>query len=224
MTDVSHKPVSEEGLASRRLPPLYPIVDVDLCAMRGLDPLAVAQACLDGGARLLQLRRKGSSAGSGALLALTRAVLTTAGRYDAKVIVNDRTDVAMMGPADGVHVGQQDLPADIVRQLLGPCRLIGVSTHTPDQVDEAVSGPADYVAVGPVFRTNTKDTGYAAQGLGLIRHAAGRGKPVVAIGGITLATAPEILSAGADSVAVISDILEGGQIAARVRAYLEGPG
>jgi thiamine-phosphate pyrophosphorylase len=223
VTDASHRPVSE-ALASRRLPRLYPIVDVDLCAMRGLDPLAVAQACLDGGARLLQLRRKGSSAGSGALLALTRAVLTTAGRYDANVIVNDRTDIAMMGPADGVHVGQQDLPADIVRQLLGPGRLIGVSTHTPDQVDEAVSGPADYVAVGPVFRTNTKDTGYAAQGLGLIRQAAGRGKPVVAIGGITLTTAPEILSAGADSVAVISDILEGGQIAARVRAYLEGPG
>lgn len=190
--------------------------------MRGLDPLAVAEACLDGGARLLQLRRKGSSAGSGALLALTRAVLTTARRYEAKVIVNDRTDVAMMGPADGVHIGQQDLPADMVRRLLGTDRLIGVSTHTPEQVDEALAGPADYVAVGPVFRTNTKDTGYAAQGLGLIGQAVGRGKPVVAIGGITLVTAPEILSAGADSVAVISDLLEGGQIAARVRAYLEG--
>lgn len=192
--------------------------------MRGLDPLSVANACLDGGARLLQLRCKGSAAGSGALLALTRAVLAIAGGYSAEVIVNDRTDVAMMAPANGVHIGQQDLPVDIVRRLLGPARMIGISTHTPEQVDEALAGPADYVAVGPVFRTNTKDTGYAAQGLGLVRGAAGRGKPVVAIGGITLATAPDILAAGAASVAVISDLLEGGRIAARVRAYLDGVG
>ena len=192
--------------------------------MRGLDPLDVAKACLDGGARLLQLRRKGSSAGSGALLELTRAVLTAAGSYDAQVIVNDRTDVAMMAPGAGVHIGQQDLPAELVRQLLGSDRTIGVSTHTPEQVDEVLAGPADYVAVGPVFRTNTKDTGYAAQGLGLVRRAAGRGKPVVAIGGITLATAPDVLAAGAASVAVISDLLEGGRIAARVRAYLDGVG
>ena len=221
MTDVSHKPASA-GSAPQPLPTLYPIVDVDLCAMRGLDPLIVAQACLDGGARLLQLRRKGSSAGSGMLLALARAVVTAAGPYGATVIVNDRIDVAMMAAAHGVHVGQQDLPAATARRLLGPARIVGVSTHTPEQVDEAISGPADYVAVGPVFRTNTKETGYAARGLELVRRAAGRGKPVVAIGGITLSTAPEILAVGAASVAVISDLLEGGQIASRVRAYLEG--
>lgn len=190
--------------------------------MRGLDPLAVARACLDGGAGLLQVRRKGSAAGSGALLSVTRAIGAAAKAYDAMVIVNDRVDVAMMAPAKGVHVGQQDLPVEIARQLLGPSRMIGLSTHTPEQVDEALAGPSDYVAVGPVFRTNTKDTGYAARGLELVRYAAGRGKPVVAIGGITLATAPGILSAGAASVAVISDLLEGGQIAARVRAYLDG--
>ena len=192
--------------------------------MRGLDPLAVLQACLDGGARLLQLRRKGNAGGSGALLSLTRAALDATRGYEAMLIVNDRTDIVMIAPADGVHVGQQDLPAELVRRLVGPDRMIGVSTHTPEQVDEALAGPSDYVAVGPVFRTSTKETGYEAQGLGLVRHAAHRGKPVVAIGGITLRTAPEIVAAGAASVAVISDLLDGGQITARVRAYLDGLG
>jgi thiamine-phosphate pyrophosphorylase len=223
VTDVSPRPVSGSRLA-RPLPTLYPIIDADLCAMRGLDPLSVARACLDGGARLLQVRRKGSAGGTGALLTLSSAIVEAARAYDAMVIVNDRADVAMMASADGVHVGQQDLPAAVVRTLIGPERMVGVSTHTPEQVDEALAGPADYVAVGPVFRTNTKDTGYTARGLDLVKQASGRGKPVVAIGGITLATAPEILAAGAASVAVISDLLEGGQVASRVRAYLGAHG
>ena len=114
--------------------------------------------------------------------------------------------------------------ADNYVRLLGAVRLIGVSTHTPEQVDEALAGPADYVAVGPVFGTTTKDTGYSARGLDLVRQASGRGKPVVAIGGITLAAVPGILAAGASSVAVISDLLEGGQVATRVREYLRAQG
>ena len=192
--------------------------------MRGIDPLSAARACLEGGARLLQVRRKGTAGGTGALLTLASAVVEMARDYDAMVIVNDRADVAMLASAHGVHVGQQDLPPSVVRPLIGSTRMIGVSTHTLAQVDEALAGPADYVAVGPVFRTNTKDTGYTARGLDLVRQAAGRGKPVVAIGGITLATAPEILAAGAASVAVISDLLEGNQITARVRAYLAAHG
>ena len=223
MTDVSPRLVSGGRLA-RPLPTLYPIIDADLCAMRGLDPLAVAQACLDGGARLLQVRRKGSAGGTGALLTLASAVVEAARAYDAMVIVNDRADVAVLSSADGVHVGQQDLPAAVVATLVGPGRMIGVSTHTPEQVDEALAGPAHYVAVGPVFSTSTKDTGYTARGLDLVTRASGRGKPVVAIGGITLATAPAILAAGAASVAVISDLLEGNQITARVRAYLTAHG
>ena len=223
MTDVSPRPVNARR-SSEPLPALYPIIDVDLCGMRGLDPLVVAKACLDGGARLLQVRRKGSAGGTGALLTLTRDIVDAARGYDARVIVNDRPDIAMMAAAHGVHVGQQDLPAATARTLLGAGRLIGVSTHTPEQVDEALAGPADYVAVGPVFGTTTKDTGYTARGLELVRQASGRGKPVVAIGGITLATAPGILAAGAASVAVISDLLEGGQVAARVREYLRAQG
>jgi thiamine-phosphate pyrophosphorylase len=223
VTDVSRRPASSSRLA-RPLPTLYPIIDADLCAMRGLDPLAVAQACLDGGARLLQVRRKGSAGGTGALLTLASAVVAAARAYDAMVIVNDRADVAVLASADGVHVGQQDLPAAVVATLLGPGCMIGVSTHTPEQVDEALSGPAHYVAVGPVFRTTTKETGYTARGLDLVKQASGRGKPVVAIGGITLTTAPEILAAGAASVAIISDLLEGNQITSRVRAYLAAHG
>lgn len=192
--------------------------------MRDLDPLTVARACLEGGARLLQVRRKGAAGGSGALLALARTIVEAARGCGAHVIVNDRSDIALIAQADGVHVGQQDLPATAVRNLLGPGQIIGVSTHTPEQLDDALAGPADYVAVGPVFRTNTKETGYTARGLDLIRQAADRGKPVVAIGGITLETAPDILSAGASSVAVISDLFEGGEVAARVRAYLRALG
>lgn len=223
MRDVSPR-LASASRSLEPLPALYPIIDVDLCGMRGLDPLAVAKACLDGGARLLQVRRKGSGAGTGALLALTRDVVDAARGYDAGVIVNDRPDIAMMAAAHGVHVGQQDLPCVTARSLLGARRLVGVSAHTPAQVDEALAGPADYVAVGPVFRTSTKDTGYSPRGLDLVRQAAGRGKPVVAIGGITLAAVPAILAAGASSVAVISDLLEGGPIAARVREYLQAPG
>jgi thiamine-phosphate pyrophosphorylase len=135
------------------------------------------------------------------------------------VIVNDRADIARMARAAGVHVGQDDLPPDAVRDVLGG-GVIGLSTHDPQQVDEALRTAADYVAVGPVFGTATKDTGYSARGLELVGRAAGRGKPVVAIGGITLARAPEVIGAGAGSVAVITDLLSGGDPESRVREYI----
>ena len=219
MTDASLRPASAGG-APRVLPPLYPIIDVDLCGLRGLDPLTVARGCLDGGARLLQVRRKAMTGGTGTLLALIREIVAAARLFRADVIVNDRADLALLADAEGVHVGQYDLPAAAARRLIGAGRIVGVSTHTAAQVDEALAEPSDYIAVGPVFHTSTKDTGYNPRGIELVRQASGRGKPVVAIGGISLATAPEILAAGATSVAVISDLLEGGQIASRVQAYL----
>jgi len=206
----------------RLLPALYPIIDVDLCALRGLDPLAFARACLAGGARLLQVRQKGSTGGGGALLALTREVVRAAHAVDAHVIVNDRADITLMAGAAGVHVGQQDLPAAVVRALLGNDAIVGVSTHTPEQIDEAVAGPADYLAVGPVFRTATKETGYTPRGLELVTQAAGRGKPVVAIGGVTRENARAVLAAGAASVALISDLLSDADPEARVRQMVEG--
>ena len=138
---------------------------------------------------------------------------------DARVIINDRADIAAMSRAAGVHVGQEDLPVDRARAIVGAAAIVGVSTHDEHQVASALISSATYVAVGPIFSTTTKDTGYGARGLALIRAAAGRGKPIVAIGGITLETAPAVIAAGAASVAVISDLLVADP-AARVRHYL----
>ena len=125
----------------------------------------------------------------------------------ARVIVNDRADIAALSRAAGVHVGQDDLAVEDARAIVGPDALVGVSTHDAAQVREALATSATYVAVGPIFRTGTKETGYEPRGLELIREASGRGKPIVAIGGITIETAPQVISAGASAVAVISDLL-----------------
>ena len=204
------------------LPPLYPIIDIDLCRMRGRDPVALALAFADGGARVMQVRQK--SAGSRDLLTVCREVIEATRALAVTVIVNDRADVAVMAGAGGVHIGQDDLPAAAVRGIVGPSPWIGLSTHTPAQVDDALAADVDYLAVGPIFRTATKDTGYGARGLELIRHAAGRGRPVVAIGGLTVDTARAALDAGATSVAIISDLLAAPDPAARVRTYLSRPG
>jgi thiamine-phosphate pyrophosphorylase len=143
----------------------------------------------------------------------------------AQIIVNDRADVARLADAAGVHVGQDDLAPEAVRRLVGPDRIIGFSTHTTAQLDRAVQLPVDYVAVGPIFGTASKDTGYAAVGLRLVEEASARarprGLPVVAIGGITLERAPGVIRAGADSVAIISDLLSTGDPRARVSQYLD---
>jgi thiamine-phosphate pyrophosphorylase len=203
--------------AQRTAIPIYPIIDTAVCRARGTDPIALVAACLRGGAELLQIRAKDDS--SAALLALVeRAVATTRG-HDARLIVNDRADIARLANADGVHVGQTDLPVESVRSIVGSDKIVGLSTHDPAQVDAALATDASYIAVGPIFATGTKDTGYDARGLDLIRYAAGRGKPVVAIGGITLERAPEVIAAGASALAVITDILAGDDPESRVRAY-----
>lgn len=124
--------------------------------------------------------------------------------------------------AAGVHVGQDDLPAAAARRQLGADAIIGLSTHSPAQIDAAVREPLSYLAVGPVFGTRTKQTGYDAVGLDLVRTAAAAAGtvPVVAIGGITLDTCVAVVDAGATSVAVIGDLLTGGDPQARVAAYL----
>ena len=135
--------------------------------------------------------------------------------------MNDRADVARLAGADGVHVGQDDLSVDQVRHVLGSDAIVGISTHDEAQIAAAALTSASYIAVGPIYGTATKDTGYAARGLDLVRLAATTGKPVVAIGGITLERAPEVLEAGATSVAVISDLVTGGDPERRVRQFLE---
>jgi len=145
--------------------------------------------------------------------------------YGATVIVNDRADIARLADAGGVHVGQDDLAPDAARVLVGPERIIGFSTHSVAQLDAALDQPIDYVAIGPVFGTASKDTGYDAIGLTLVEEAARRARPrgleVVAIGGITIERAADVIRAGATSVAVISDLLATGDPRARVSQYLD---
>ena len=202
-------------------PRLYAIVDAGRAARSGWAPVDLARAYLVGGARLLQLRAPGVDTGT--LVDWARQIVALAAPRGARVIVNDRCDVALLSGADGVHVGQDDLPASVARELLGPGAVLGLSTHDAPQVEAALRQPVSYVAVGPVHDTRTKDTGYAPVGLEAVRRAAlaAGGLPVVAIGGITLEAAPAVLRAGAASVAVISDLLRGGDPAGRVGAWLE---
>jgi len=209
-------------MSQPRLPSLYVICDTDVCRAAGWTPLDFASACLEGGARLLQIRSKGAP--SGQLLDAVTAILGLARSAGARVVVNDRADVARMAGADGVHVGQTDLSPEAVRTVVGPDAIVGLSTHTSEQTDRAVGEPLSYIAVGPVFGTATKATGYDAVGLALVRYAAGRAAtralPVVAIGGITVERARLVIDAGAQSVAVVTDLLVDNDPAARVRRFL----
>jgi thiamine-phosphate pyrophosphorylase len=203
------------------LPKLYPIVDVDVCARSGWTPRALARAYLAGGARLLQLRAK-DLAGA-AFVQLAREIVSDARAVAARVIINDRADVARLAAAAGVHVGQDDLAPRDIRALVGDEALVGLSTHTDAQIESALAEPISYLAIGPVFPTTTKATGYERVGYAAVQHAAARaarvGLPVVAIGGITLATAAEVIAAGASSLAVITDLVTTDP-EARARDYL----
>lgn len=194
-----------------------------MCMRAGWSVLDLAAAYLRGGARFIQLRAK--SMPGAELLATASFVVQLALRHQARVVINDRADIARLAGADGVHVGQEDLTPAAVRAIIGDSSIVGLSTHTIEQVDRAVREPVSYVAVGPVFGTATKATGYEPVGLERVREAARRatvrGIPLVAIGGITLENAASVLDAGAVSVAIISDLLSTGDPEARVRAYIE---
>ncbi len=201
-------------------PRLYAIVDVEVANLAGWTPRDLWRTFLAGGARLVQLRAKRLA--SGPLLDLASALAEDARQVGAVAIVNDRADLAVLAGAHGVHVGQEDLPAIDVRRVIGPEALLGLSTHTAAQVRDALSSPASYLAVGPVFGTGTKDTGCQPVGLELVRFAAAAASgrlPVVAIGGITLDRAPEVVQAGADALAVITDLTTGSP-EARVREWV----
>lgn len=204
------------------LSPLYVVLDAEVADRAGWPLVDLASACLSGGARLFQIRAKRES--SGRLLETARSISELAHREGAIVIVNDRGDVARLSGADGVHVGQDDLPVTAVRLLVGDRAVVGLSTHTGEQLAAAVLQPVTYVACGPVFETRTKATGYERVGLEMVRQAAaissGRALPLVAIGGITLDTAEEVMAAGAASIAVIGDLLSTGAPEARVREYM----
>lgn len=201
------------------LPPLYPIVDEGAANLAGYTVPALAQAFLEGGARLLQIRSK--LAPSGRFVEQAIEIAALAHPAGALVVVNDRFDVALAANLRAVHVGQDDVPVALIRRFLGPEGIIGLSTHTPAQVDAALYEAIDYLAVGPIFDTGSKDPGYEPVGLDLIAYAAGKTDlPIVAIGGITLERAKRVVEAGARSVAVIGDLLRTGDPAGRVREFL----
>jgi thiamine-phosphate pyrophosphorylase len=167
---------------------------------------------------MIQLRdKRGDLRG---LLPQARAIQTLCRAHGALFIVNDRLDLALAVGADGAHVGQDDLPAGAARRLLGPGRILGVSTHDRAQAEAARGAGADYIGFGPMFPTGTKDTGYTPRGLAGLREVrAAVGLPILAIGGITLETAAEVIAAGATAPAVISAIVAAPDIAAAASAF-----
>src|SRR5689334_6062201 len=186
-----------------KLPPLYAILDPE--QTRGRPAQRALAALVEAGVSILQLRVKSLPPVDFLELAKQARAVTRA--HGCQLIVNDRVDIALACDADGVHLGQDDLPLSAGRKLMGQ-KIIGISTHDLDQARAAERAGADYIGFGPMFGTRTKATGYEARGpemLQQIRRAVTL--PIVAIGGITEANVQEVWQAGADSVAIIGDVL-----------------
>ena len=203
---------------SFHLPKIYPITDT---ALSSLSHAEQVKDLIAGGATLIQLREKHNSAR--AFYADAYDAIRIARSAGAKVIINDRVDAALALGADGVHLGQTDMPVAAARRLLGKAAIIGFSTHNIEQVKAALKLPIDYLAFGPIFPTQSKRNADPVAGLdalGLIKSINGR-LPVVAIGGIDKSNVVEALSAGADSAAIISAIVaDTTQITKNVRDFL----
>ena len=186
------------------LPKLYAITDG---ARELTHAEQVARLCA-GGARLIQLREKQASPRE--FYRAAEAALRVARAHGARLVINDRADIALALQADGVHLGQDDLDPAAARSLLGPHALIGYSTHNVEQGQAATRLPVSYIAIGPVFATTTKeraDRVVGLAGVARVRAAIGPAVPLVAIGGITQANAREVVAAGADAVAVIGALV-----------------
>jgi thiamine-phosphate pyrophosphorylase len=200
---------------------LYAIADAQVLAARGVALKDFAQQLCAAGVELVQYRDK---AGSRQNVLHAAAILCEAfAGTAAKLIMNDRSGLAVLAGFDGVHVGQSDLSPDDARRVVGPSRIVGVSTHTDDQVRAADLTSANYIAIGPVFATGTKLNPDPTVGLDGVRRArALTAKPLVAIGGITRANSRSVIEAGADSVAVVSGLFAEGQTVEQVaRDFLE---
>jgi len=201
------------------LPRLYVILDAALITFPEREcALSLAEA----GVRLLQYRNK--SAPARRYLESSRELAESLRPRGVSFFVNDRPDVAALAGATGVHVGQEDLDVEQARRVLGQDKLVGVSTHNLEQFERAAASSADYIAVGPIYDTSTKANPDPVVGVDLLRRVRGLSdKPVVAIGGITLANARAVMSAGASAVAIITDLLPSGdlgEIEARVRTFV----
>jgi len=199
------------------LPRLYVILDAALLTVPETE---CAQKLADAGVRLLQYRNKRASPRE--LFESSRELVSLLAPLKVSVVVNDRADFAALAGANGVHVGQEDLEVEKARQVVGTEKLVGVSTHNLEQFRRAAASSADYIAVGPIFSTGTKSNPDPVVGTEFIREVRLlTDKPIVAIGGITLERAPEIIESGADSVAVISDILCAPEPGKRARQYID---
>ena len=184
-----------------RLPRIYPLTDARLS---GLSHAEQVRLLTLGGASLIQLREKHAPT-----LEFYQQALAAVNQVGAQLIINDRVDVAQAVGAHGVHLGQEDMPPDAARRLLGDQAIIGCSTHNVEQARQARSLPVDYIAIGPIFETNSKTDAFPTvglEGLQAVRKAVGNFQ-LVAIGGISHANARQVIEAGADSVAVISAVV-----------------
>jgi thiamine-phosphate pyrophosphorylase len=206
-------PVRAERLS--RLRGVYAIVD----GGSATSPLALVAAFLEGGAGVVQLRLK--SAPAGELFRVAAEARELCRVRGALLLVNDRPDVARCAFASGVHLGQEDLPPAAAREILGPDAIIGISTHSDAEIDEAKGAGADYVGFGPVFATRSKGASPLPppHGVAGLRRAVERASPlpVVAIGGITVATAADIARAGARCAAAIAELCAASDPAGRTR-------
>lgn len=204
-------------MAKIRLGPLYPITD---SGAGGLDSLGQIEFFLQHTIRFFQLREKDID--DSHFYALAREASRLARRHSAVLIVNDRVDLALAANAGGVHLGQQDLPAEAARRLMPQGSVLGLSTHSEQEFSEAQELDLDYVAIGPIYESPTKAGVREPLGLKTLgRLLEKKRHPVVAIGGIDLERAIELWEMGVDSVAVISDLLAGSDPHRRIEAYLE---
>ncbi len=187
---------------------------------RGRSTLEVVEAALQGGATVIQLRDKDASTRT--LVEEGRVLRKLTHDYNALLIVNDRIDVALAVDADGAHVGQDDMPGELARRLLGPERILGISAGNMAEAQAAVDAGADYLGVGPIYATRGKADAGQPTGLGLLIEIASRyPTPQVAIGGITIKSTREIIRAGAVGIAVITAVVNAEDITAATRSLVE---
>jgi thiamine-phosphate pyrophosphorylase len=199
------------------LPRLYVILDATLLKISAKE---CAKSVVDAGVRLIQYRNKHASARE--LFETSRELAEYLNPIGVQFIVNDRADVAVLAGARGVHVGQHDLGVEQTRRVMGEGKWVGISTHCVGQFGSALETSAEYIAVGPIFATGSKQSPDPVVGVGFVRETrAMTDKPMVAIGGITLERAAEVIEAGADSVAIISDILRAENVGKRARQYVD---
>ncbi len=205
-------------MTGRSVPRLHVVTD-DLVLGRP-DFLSVAESILGARCEHLALHLRGPRSTGAHVHSLSERLLPLARAAGATLIVNDRVDIALVAGLDGAHLGQRSLSPRVARELLGPPAMVGVSSHSPMELDQAVSAGADYVFLGPIFETATHP-GQPGQGWELIRTAAARQVPVIAIGGIDVARASDAVAAGAHGVAVIGGVWNEPHPRTAVMRYLD---